>query len=115
MFFTWRHGSPEQRVARGIKYLDARHPGWASSVTPDKIDLDSSTNCVLGQVYGDYNEHPVIRDRFLGLLAWSWAHRHGFVADHNGGYRWPNPDRMRLEDLWVMEVRQRRSAEILAS
>ena len=51
-------GTIEQRVARGAAFLDARHPGWAARIDLDWLDLSMCDRCVLGQLFGDFNEAP---------------------------------------------------------
>lgn len=41
-------------VNRGIALLDAKVPGWFDKVDPEKINLHSNTNCILGQIFGHY-------------------------------------------------------------
>lgn len=41
-------------VNRGIALLDAKVPGWFNKVDPKEIDLYSSFNCILGQIFGNY-------------------------------------------------------------
>lgn len=42
-------------VQNGMALLDTVSPGWETKVDPDIIDVSSLSNCILGQVYGDYN------------------------------------------------------------
>lgn len=46
-----------QRVNTGATLLDQHEPGWASRIHTARLDLWSTADCVLGQLYGDgYNE-----------------------------------------------------------
>jgi hypothetical protein len=49
-----------QRVAAGVAYLDkeAGGPGWASHIDLDRLDLQDAYDCVLGQLYGDFDLMP---------------------------------------------------------
>lgn len=44
-------------VKRGVRRLDKRGPAqWFLRVDPDRLDLKSGCDCVLGQIYGSYVE-----------------------------------------------------------
>lgn len=43
-----------RQIRKGIAWLDERVPNWELRVVPAKIDLLSDTDCILGQVFGDY-------------------------------------------------------------
>jgi hypothetical protein len=45
-----------ERVARGAALLDAKRPGWASRIDLVALDITSTSNCILGQLYGWYEE-----------------------------------------------------------
>src|SRR5690606_28760583 len=34
--------------------LDTRLPGWRANIDVDKLNMSSTSNCVLGQLFGDY-------------------------------------------------------------
>ena len=38
-----------ERVALGAAWLDADHPGWRDCVDADRLTLEDSCDCVLGQ------------------------------------------------------------------
>lgn len=43
------------RVRSGVDLLDLRGPpDWRSRIDPDRLNVDSGRDCVLGQVYGTY-------------------------------------------------------------
>jgi hypothetical protein len=44
------------KVQAGIKLLDEQEPGWRAKIDKDSLDLGSCSVCVLGQVFGDYEE-----------------------------------------------------------
>lgn len=46
--------SIEQRVARGVKYLDAVMPDWFEPhhIDVDQLHMSDTCNCVLGQIVG---------------------------------------------------------------
>jgi hypothetical protein len=49
----------EERVADGVEWLDAQEPGWAERINLAELDLASPCRCVLGQIYGGFDEAPV--------------------------------------------------------
>ena len=45
----------DQRVARGAQLLDREGPtGWREQIECDTLDLSDCKQCILGQLYGDY-------------------------------------------------------------
>lgn len=96
-------------VARGAAYLDRVRPGWVLEVDPGRLDLDSTSRCVLGQLFGNYHRYLYRMD----LSDW-WADRHGFVT-----WGWSERAFRRrqaaLEAEWRRVIRLRRGAELLAA
>ncbi len=41
-------------VLRGAELLDRVVPGWVNKVDVVKLDLESCSTCILGQVFGDF-------------------------------------------------------------
>lgn len=46
----------EQRVSRGIEYLNKTYPGWRQRIDLDTLSLIDCELCVLGQLTGYYSE-----------------------------------------------------------
>ena len=44
----------EELVNDAIALLDVKEPGWFNKIDTDRLDIASPTNCVLGQLYGEY-------------------------------------------------------------
>ena len=44
----------KEQVAAGARKLDEVVPGWHLRVDLNKLDMQHTSNCVLGQVYGGY-------------------------------------------------------------
>lgn len=94
-------------VARGAKLLDKRVPGWARKVKLTMLNIASSANCVLGQLFeGSYGQGA--RELFSGgsFLAsyeneWRQSIRHGFLA--------PTGNIAALTEAWKDQVRARRA------
>lgn len=68
------------RVARGVALLDERVPGWVNLVNPLGLNIESTEQCVLGQIYGQYNEGVDALDIN--------PERYGFDANHFDGNKW---------------------------
>lgn len=47
----------KERVLRGLELLRQEYgENWVEQITPESLDLASVSRCVLGQVFGNYNE-----------------------------------------------------------
>jgi len=70
------------KVQAGIALLDTYGPtDWRERINLDTLDLHSLTDCVLGQVYGDYADG--MDSLFPGESGWLWNEtneEHGFEA-----------------------------------
>jgi hypothetical protein len=47
------------QVNAGIKLLDAEQPGWRESIDLETLNLGSCSVCILGQVFGDYEDGTI--------------------------------------------------------
>jgi hypothetical protein len=111
----------EARVRRGALLLDATMPGWAAKVNGDRLAMRWCDKCLLGQLYGDYNDGlkrvglPLYLDWDKGSNkesdeAEEIAAAHGFTItdeeyreDVRDETAWPA-----LADTWRAEIRSRR-------
>jgi hypothetical protein len=111
----------EARVKRGALLLDATTPGWAAKVNGDRLAMRWCDKCLLGQLYGDYNDGlkriglPLYLDWDKGSNkesdeAEEIAAAHGFTItdeeyreDVRDETAWPA-----LADTWRVEIRSRR-------
>lgn len=79
------------------KLLDADRPGWAYLVNLDILNMAETENCVLGQVYGDwedgYTELADGDDRLSAEISHLTA---------------------KFKDQWVTEVKNRRVSDVTA-
>jgi len=103
-----------KRVKRGLKWLEEKHgPGWEDKIDLTELDLASSSQCVLGQVFDDRGMiycgcgcGDTIHDGYSWALATyriKRADKYGFdLADDEGGDDWG-----RLQRAWeyVLEPR----------
>lgn len=52
----------EVRVTAGIAWLEKGDPAWASRINLDTLNLMDCTECVIGQLWGDYGEFVNMED-----------------------------------------------------
>lgn len=46
----------ETQIARGVEYLDQKEgPDWVERINLDTLELSSSCNCVIGQLYESFH------------------------------------------------------------
>ena len=89
----------DEAIDRGIALLDAKVPAWCTKMQLDHLDLKHRQSCVLGQVYGEFEDG----ERALGLgseNAWE-AVEYGFLLRfaNMGGYPY-------LTRRWKERIRQ---------
>jgi hypothetical protein len=69
----------KERVLRGLDLLQEKYgPGWEEMIIPADLEMADGSVCVLGQVYGDYEDG-------LEELGLQNGLRHGFVEDEREG------------------------------
>lgn len=101
----------EERVANGVRWLDENAPEWRSKVDPAQLDMISSCQCVLGQVYEAVAEaagrsygYWYVLDEIVqppdGDSANAWARVHGFTAGFLAG----DDEWRALESAWYAEL-----------
>ena len=44
----------QERVQRGIAFLDRNAPGWRDKIDLATLDLVNCKRCVIGQIFGEY-------------------------------------------------------------
>lgn len=75
----------------GANFLDSAYPGWFHKIDVHNIDMEHYSNCILGQLYGDY---------FDGLNCLDedclWAKKHGF-------------DSYGHQQRWIKEINKRKT------
>lgn len=75
------------RVAEGVKMLDALQPGWYKEIDLEILDLEGTDTCVLGQLYGGWVEGT----EYLGIDGDRYLQSHyGFelTEEEYSGPRW---------------------------
>lgn len=102
----------ETRVARGAALLDVIRPGWSARINDDELAMESCTDCILGQLFGDYSSGWWVVTRPLSARHLFSAADHGFTLmahEQNHGEWSPEVDARfgLLADAWRAEVRAR--------
>jgi hypothetical protein len=87
-------------VRRGARLLDREAPGWERKIDLDTLDLEHTCNCVVGQVYGDYDEGI----EQLDGDAESHPERYGFDIDPAADYEYES-----LTERWRGFLKRRLS------
>lgn len=91
---------PETVVRRGAELLDEKFPLWWTKVTRD-VNVRSTRNCVLAQIYGTYSTGL----RILGMSC-NNAVEYGFTCTDS----YDECICMELSVLWVGELERRHEA-----
>lgn len=50
------HLPVKKRVEAGIELLDYKCLGWREILDPNTLDINSESDCVLGQLFGSYGD-----------------------------------------------------------
>ena len=95
------------RVARGILELDRSYRGWFRKIDPHTLDIASSENCVLGQIFGRFADGVRLLSGREMFGTW-YAEERGFMADLGSSHF--ASDSGILTDLWVLVIRERLEA-----
>jgi hypothetical protein len=85
-----------QRVRAGVKLLDTMVDArWAADINLDQFDIESQDSCILGQLFGDYDEG-------LHHLALQNGTPHGFYANDRD-------EEFTLTRMWRYVIRARQA------
>lgn len=71
------------RVQRGAAYLDDIAPGWPDRIDTLKLDIGSPCRCILGQLYGDYFDAPLVTDAWAEDTEDDPTYDRGFCGTHS--------------------------------
>jgi hypothetical protein len=116
----------DKAAEKGAKRLDQRKPGWFRKIDQKKLDLGSTCYCVLGQLYGEYNEESIATvvggwvRKLTGSRSsvYSVAERYGFTVPSEADDwveddpNWQESKRStvvwnRLERAWKLQIKER--------
>lgn len=90
----------QEYAARGADLLDRYRPGWAEEIVPEGLDLADPCDCILGQIYGQYDEGCTELSEDDGFYG-SSAEAYGFTTPLG----WPgHPHWGLLETAWLNEI-----------
>ena len=98
---------PSQCVRRGVAWLSAIRPRWYREINLERLDLATCDDCVLGQLFGDYNDAEQIFGSDatqLGALGMNIDYR--FDQPHADETQEFN----RLTALWKRAIRRLRTS-----
>lgn len=85
----------KDRVLRGLEVLKEQYgEHWVDQITPGNLDLASVSQCVLGQVYGNYNDAIATID---GELEEEGGAAFGFDTGHDESY-------LELRNAWLTVI-----------
>ena len=105
-----------ERVANGVKWLDENRPSWIAEVNPDTLALQSPCDCVLGQLFGNYWDAPMVSEpRYPGEEEEAEREQNtvallGFNAHwQDGGWRAELPECELLNAEWRRVINERRA------
>jgi hypothetical protein len=103
------------RVAKGSTLLSRLNPWWFHQVDPDRLDLDSCSHCVLGQLFGEYDRgiQALFRDvEDRDQYADHGPHvEHGFFVENwDTDYEERQSLTEYLAMVWILRIRRLREA-----
>ena len=107
----------EKNQIRGVKLLDRKNPNWRKSVNKQILYTSDPTNCVLGQLYGDYYDGIRILFPIRSLFGFPYkiAFKYGFNTTTDGFHDTALPLNDQgfpyLTDLWKAELSSAKVAE----
>jgi hypothetical protein len=103
----------EQQIAKGVALLDEKWPGWHERINLDTLDIGSSCDCVIGQLYPGIEFPGVTYELFpIGeLMPRVYKMREcGFATDCHGlSYTERDMRYKDLTDEWVECIAGRRA------
>jgi hypothetical protein len=67
-------------VKKGAYWMDENHPGWASNIKLNELDMGSCEKCIIGQSIRNMDFFAVIEDVAGSDYMVEWAETHGFDA-----------------------------------
>lgn len=112
----------ERAVNDGASWMDENHPGWATLVDLQILEMEHCTRCVLGQAVKYQSYSQTIEDAAddSGTDSNDWGIDHGFDAEmrdvttsqwfegDTGGFSQMAYERYEtLKSLWVKEIQKR--------
>ena len=96
-------------VGRGARLLDQENPSWYENVDTNLLRQHSVYGCVLGQLYGDYDNGLDALESSTGKnMRNGWTH--GFNAFGSGVFTFGGQAKYnKLTSYWIDEINLRRT------
>lgn len=92
----------DEHIRPGIAVLDHEKPGWEFVIDLERLDMMDSSDCLLGQLYGDWSAGLSATFRYRQTLPLEdQVAAHTVFADHTGGP---------VDRAWRREIERRRAA-----
>ena len=93
----------KKQVQRGVKLLDFEIPNWRMGIDIETLDMDRQSECILGQLYGNYVDGLYLLHPFAMTSGGSlWARRRGFLGPlFFVSYR----DYEALREEWIRQIK----------
>jgi hypothetical protein len=91
------------KAVQGATLMDKHSPGWAEHINLETFTIESTQNCILGQIYGNV-------EKGLSALGFGLENsrfildRYGFAASSIGGLK---KNIQQLDDEWLTEISRR--------
>ena len=86
----------KEQVDRGVAYLDRVEPNWREKVNPEILVIDSMDNCVLGQVFGHFDECQLVAGDDWVKVALHYGFYEGITAT--------DEEMLELEREWISRL-----------
>lgn len=96
----------KERVAAGATFLDETVPNWVGRINTDKLNIRRTCDCVLGQLFGDYNTGT--RELEIFDMGEEKTTELGFWGANGEDEEYDG-----LTRAWLLEIMDRRAAEEL--
>lgn len=100
----------EEEIARGAEWLDEVKPGWELKIDLGNFSITSACNCVLGQLFGDYDDGVEYHTRLAPRYKAQWPGSCGFVVSDYRSERYQAWKQ--LNDEWVDFIKARLDAGV---
>jgi len=107
-----------KRIARGARWLDKKYPGWYKRVNVNYLDPGSSTDCVIGQTVGNFdeiwNKRYFMTDWMMTRRVWFlfpniWI---GLLSMYRKGFDTVRETDWQWKEAWANEINKRKDQNI---
>ncbi len=107
-----------KNVHDGAEFLDSEVPYWYNAVQIPELDMASGSSCICGQVFANMRQRTDSYDGFEHFLVLAddmdvAPYDFGFDMDHYNYSVGQNVQYSFLAELWIEEIKFRKSLEAL--